>query len=231
MHSSYVVEQILQHDWTDKVGSPYLISAHTRRLILHMAEPLNFQGEVEGLRRTRGSDMGAGRQFVSDDRYIEALTLQTLIPPDRSGAMELLEEYFQSHGGRPQPPPKQAPRKRKATGEKPTPAKAQATKGVKRQKKSRCLTDDADEEDKPELALADEDEENWMPKKENWENEVVKVDTIGRDAEGGDGLYAYLHWKNGKRSKVSMELCYKKCPIKVSYVSRCLAYGSRLMMG
>lgn len=175
--------------------------------------------------------MGTRREPVRGDRCLIAVTIQRLTLPNRDGAQELLEEYFKSHGGRPKAPPKQAPRKRKSMGEKPTTAKAQAPKEVKRRRKSRGTTEDTAEEEKSEVALADEDDENWIPKKENWENEVVKVDTIVRDPDGGDGLYAYLHWKNGKRSKVSIELCYRKCPIQVSCPVQCLQMRLWLMMG
>lgn len=53
---------------------------------------------------------------------------------------------------------------------------------------------------------------DWMPKSKNWEKEVKAVDTIVRE---GDGLVAYLHWNNDKKSKVSIETCYERCPHKM----------------
>lgn len=59
-----------------------------------------------------------------------------------------------------------------------------------------------------------EEESTWVPKGKNWDKEIDSVDTIIRDQENG-GLYAFLIWNNGKRSKVSIESCYEKCPRKV----------------
>ncbi|KAJ0355084.1 hypothetical protein COL922a_014707, partial [Colletotrichum nupharicola] len=52
---------------------------------------------------------------------------------------------------------------------------------------------------------------DWVPKSKSWENEVKAVDTIVRER---DGLVAFLHWNNDKKSKVSIEMCYEKCPRK-----------------
>jgi chromobox protein 1 len=57
---------------------------------------------------------------------------------------------------------------------------------------------------------------NWAPKGKNWEREVSEVETIIRDPETGS-LMAYLEWVNGKKSRVSIEQCYEKCPMKVCY--------------
>lgn len=56
---------------------------------------------------------------------------------------------------------------------------------------------------------------DWVPKSKNWEKDILKVDTIMRDPDTGS-LMAYLHWNNGKKSRVSIEQCYEKCPMKVS---------------
>lgn len=121
----------------------------------------------------------------------------------REGAKDLLDEYYHLQGGRPEPP---APKKRKSIGDaKATPQKTEQ----KRRRKSR-----ASEEPKP-ADSKDQDVPDWVPKTKSWENEVVTVDTILREPETGM-LFAYLHWKNGKKSKVSIETCYEKCPLKVS---------------
>lgn len=57
--------------------------------------------------------------------------------------------------------------------------------------------------------------DDWVPKSSNWEKELQSVDTIIRDPED-NGLYAFILWKNGKRSRVAIESCYEKCPRKVS---------------
>ena len=60
------------------------------------------------------------------------------------------------------------------------------------------------------------DNEHWVPSKgKNWENEVVMVETIMKNDKIG-GLCGYVHWKNGRKSKVALEACKEKCPRKVS---------------
>lgn len=86
----------------------------------------------------------------------------------------------------------------------------------KRRKRSRApdneeIGPDEEEEKKPEIKKEDQ-APDWMPKSKNWEKEVKVVDTIVRE---NDGLVAYLHWNNDKKSKVSIETCYEKCPRKM----------------
>ncbi len=86
----------------------------------------------------------------------------------------------------------------------------------KRRKRSRApdneeIGPDEEEVKKPEIKKEDQ-APDWMPKSKNWEKEVKVVDTIVRE---NDGLVAYLHWNNDKKSKVSIETCYEKCPRKM----------------
>ncbi|BAE57413.1 unnamed protein product [Aspergillus oryzae RIB40] len=117
------------------------------------------------------------------------------------GAKDLVEEYYRAQGGRPEKP--QRGKRKSMTGPKQTTEKSEP----KRRRKSRAeaATETPDEDD---------DLPNWVPRSKNWENEVQSVDTILRDAETST-LIAYLHWKNGKKSKVSLETCYEKCPRKM----------------
>jgi chromobox protein 1 len=120
----------------------------------------------------------------------------------REGAEELLKEYYDSIGGRPE---KQS-KKRKAQSEtKATPDKAE----LKKPRRPNAADQDSEEDDleKP-------------PRSSNWERDVVKVETIQRDAHRG--LIAFLHWEDGKTYKVSIQQCYEKCPMKVG----CLHYFS-----
>lgn len=66
----------------------------------------------------------------------------------------------------------------------------------------------------PKQEEEDVDSPNWVPKGKSWEDKVDSVDTIIRDPKTG-GLFAFLLWTNGKRSRVSIETCYEKCPLKV----------------
>jgi chromobox protein 1 len=120
----------------------------------------------------------------------------------------VLDEYFKGLGGRPEKP---EPKKRKSMGRPPksTPEKPEPRK----RRKSRADTETDATEDKEKEK--DSQVPDWVPKSKNWENEVKAVDTIVRER---DGLVAFLHWNNDKKSKVSIEMCYEKCPRKVSVI-------------
>jgi len=126
----------------------------------------------------------------------------------REGAQEAVEEYFESIGGRPQPPGKQAPgRKRKST------SAAKSTPEPKKTKKPRGATNGTETSSK-EGAFADDDERDISP--DEWEaKDVDKVETIVPDQKGN--LYAYVQFHNGKSVKIAIEQCYGKMPMKVSY--------------
>lgn len=137
-----------------------------------------------------------------------------LIRACRDGANDVLEEYYKKTGGRPKKPtakPGPKPglgRKRKSTGDSKsvTPSATDVTEPKRRRKSAKA------EETPVETDLEMDD---WVPKSNNWEKELQSVDTIIRDPEN-NGLYAFILWKNGKRSRVSIESCYEKCPRKVS---------------
>lgn len=122
----------------------------------------------------------------------------------------MLEEYYKQIGGRPQKPAaKPGPgRKRKSTGDSKsvTPSAPSATEPKRRKRSTKT-------EDTP--VETDLEMDDWVPKSNNWEKELQSVDTIMRDPET-NGLYAFILWKNGKRSRVAIESCYEKCPRKVS---------------
>ncbi|KAJ5662014.1 uncharacterized protein N7477_009630 [Penicillium maclennaniae] len=135
----------------------------------------------------------------------------------KDGAEEVLTEYFKSIGGRPEKPAAKAGpgRKRKSMGETKTSSTPPSTEPKKRRRSSKAQ--DPAPEAEPEANVDEiEEESTWVPKGKNWDKEIESVDTIIRDQENG-GLYAYLIWNNGKRSKVSIESCYEKCPRKVSF--------------
>lgn len=133
----------------------------------------------------------------------------------REDAPDVLEEYYKKLGGRPQKPtakpgPKAGPgRKRKATADSKSVTPSATAAEPKRRRKS------AKDEETPPETEGDEDKEDWVPKGKDWDQELRTVDTIIRDPESG-GLFAFLLWNNGKRSRVSIESCYEKCPRKVS---------------
>ncbi|OQD74183.1 hypothetical protein PENDEC_c012G01820 [Penicillium decumbens] len=127
----------------------------------------------------------------------------------QEGAEQVLAEYYRSIGGRPEKPAGKAGpgRKRKSMGETKSPS-ASASAEPKRRRRSTKAQDQVPETE------ADEDNDSWVPKGKSWDQELDTVDTIIRDQDDG-GLYAMLLWKNGKRSRVSIESCYEKCPKKM----------------
>lgn len=158
--------------------------------------------EMERLRWPCRWDHGAGGEPAVCFCLAFGIRLIYQLISTREGAKDLVEEYYRAQGGRPEKP--QRGKRKSMTGPKQTTEKSEP----KRRRKSRAeaATETPDEDD---------DLPNWVPRSKNWENEVQSVDTILRDAETST-LIAYLHWKNGKKSKVSLETCYEKCPRKVS---------------
>lgn len=117
----------------------------------------------------------------------------------REGAEQVLAEYYKRIGGRPKTPAaKSGPgRKRKSMGETNSASASASAEPKKRRRSTKA------------------EEGTWVPKGHNWDKELDSVDTIIRDQDDG-ALYAFLLWNNGKRSRVSIESCYEKCPRKVS---------------
>ncbi|KAF3388523.1 Chromatin-associated protein swi6 [Penicillium rolfsii] len=133
----------------------------------------------------------------------------------KSGAKDTLDAYYKKIGGRPRknaakPAAKAAPgRKRKSTSEtKESSDSAEPTK----QKRPRKSSAPATEEPPAETAAeGEEDDLSWTPKGKDWGSHLEKVDTIIRDQDSKQ-LFAFLLWKNGKRSRVALEMCYDRCP-------------------
>lgn len=80
--------------------------------------------------------------------------------------------------------------------------------------KNETIKSDKSKSENPAETDGSDDESNWVPKGNNWDNQVKAVDTIIRDP-GNSELYALLVFTNNKRSKVLVETCYHKCPYKV----------------
>ncbi|KAL4943643.1 hypothetical protein BDV06DRAFT_131438 [Aspergillus oleicola] len=138
---------------------------------------------------------------------------QTVEPEENlDNARDVLGEYFNILGGRPEKPQK----KRKSIGRpRATKVKEESEKPEpKRRRRSRAA--DTEETDAGEEKEKEKKKEtpapDWVPKSKNWEKEVKAVDTIVRE---DGGLVAYLHWTNDRKSKVSIETCYEKCPRKM----------------
>lgn len=125
---------------------------------------------------------------------------QTLEPEENlETAKEVLDEYFKVVGGRPEKPTK----KRKSMG-----AAASTPDRTPAKKARKSLGDSMNGTPEVEKAAPE-----WIPKGKNWDKEVQVVETIVRQDD--NNLYALLHWNNGKKSKVSIQQCYEKCPQKM----------------
>ena len=104
-------------------------------------------------------------------------------------AKQLLADYHHKIGGAPQP---RAPKKRKSTAS----LKDSTTPEPKRSKRG---------------SSADDDDEGWTPKGVDWDKFVAAVETIDKDSATGK-LFAYIAWDSGKKSKVGLDICYKRLP-------------------
>ncbi|KAH8705036.1 hypothetical protein BGW36DRAFT_5972 [Talaromyces proteolyticus] len=134
---------------------------------------------------------------------------QTLEPVDGllEGATEAVEEYFSSIGGRPQPPGKQGPgRKRKSLGE----AKSTATPEPKKARKSRGKANGKDNQDtlaenNENIITADSITKDWL------EKDVQGIETIVPDEN--ENLYVYARFKDGTTAKIAIQQCYERMPM------------------
>lgn len=118
----------------------------------------------------------------------------------REGAKDILGRYYTSIGGRPsEPEANGTARKRKSNTSLDGGTGSQSAKRVKKSN-----GDDDEDETK-----------QWLPPPNKaWEDYVATVQTIERDARDKE-LYAFLEWKNGKKTKVNIGQAYKKCPMKM----------------
>lgn len=181
-----------------------------------------MNGELDDAAEEATGDRAGGDEELDDDdgeepdEYVVEAILDHKFPPDAAepfyrikwegfdskkdltwepqanlfpAAKQLLAEYHHKIGGAPQPG---GPRKRKS----PTSAKDSATPEPKRPRQG---------------TSADEDDQGWTPKGSDWDKFVTEVQTIEKDDETGK-LSAYIHWHNGKKSKIGLEVCYKKLP-------------------
>jgi chromobox protein 1 len=142
-----------------------------------------------------------------------------------------LDAYYKKIGGRPRktaakPAAKVGPgRKRKSMAEtKETSASAEPTEQKRRRKSSAPATEEPPTET---AAESEEDDLSWTPKGKDWGSHLEKVDTIIRDQDSKQ-LFAFLLWKNGKRSRVALETCYDRCPKQVSTCIQQIPKSQRL---
>lgn len=113
-------------------------------------------------------------------------------------AADVLKEYFEDIGGRPEKPEKGTKRKGRAStvkSETGTPASTKRTK-----------------------TKAEPAEKAWSPPPGSWEHEVSHIDTVEQNIDpktGKDARYAYLVWNNQKKTQHPLKHIYTKCPQKM----------------
>ncbi|KAJ5173243.1 hypothetical protein N7492_005836 [Penicillium capsulatum] len=134
----------------------------------------------------------------------------------KEGAKDVLQAYYKEIGGRPKKPAGKPGRKRKSMADDKASTSSTgpaATESKKRRKSSPKPT--SKDTATPVISEDESSEEStWVPKGKNWDKEIRSVDTIMRDPDN-QGLYAFLLWNNGKRSRVAIESCYDRCPRKM----------------
>lgn len=118
----------------------------------------------------------------------------------REGAIDVLNEYFKSIGGRPEP---------KGQKRKGRPSVSGVKSGSETPSTS---TKRAKQEKAPKVEKA------WSPPPGSWEHDVSYVDTVEemRDPKTGKlGRFVYLVWNNQQKTQHPLKHVYQKCPQKV----------------
>ncbi|OSS47083.1 hypothetical protein B5807_09830 [Epicoccum nigrum] len=114
-------------------------------------------------------------------------------------AADVLKEYFEDIGGRPEKPEKGTKRKgRASTAKSVTGTPASTTKRTK--------------------TKAEPVEKAWSPPPGSWEHDVSHIDTVEENIDpktGKDTRYAYLVWNNQKKTQHPLKHIYTKCPQKM----------------
>ena len=114
----------------------------------------------------------------------------------RSGAVEVLNEYFDSIGGRPQlgqKPKKRGRKKSSAVGGSERGTPSAPAKRIKKEKE-------------------------WSPPPGSWENDVQQIETVDENVNeltGKKERWAFVLWHNGSRTQHPLDMIYRKCPQKV----------------
>ncbi|KAJ3454889.1 hypothetical protein MRS44_013489 [Fusarium solani] len=114
----------------------------------------------------------------------------------RASGDTILNEYFDSIGGRPKPNTKR---------------RAETSKDDSGTTHKRLRRTEAQVTDESLLATT----EKWKPPLGSWEDEVEKID--GGEEDDNGKLIIYIIWKNGQETKHDAPVIYKKCPQKVAH--------------
>ncbi|EXJ95495.1 hypothetical protein A1O1_00617 [Capronia coronata CBS 617.96] len=111
-------------------------------------------------------------------------------------AAKILSQYHTDLGG---PPTARNVRKSKSKQSLRRQSSAEDSPAPKRQKRNGAST-----------ASSSEEAGSWLPRKEDWEPEVQRIDTVEKTDSGQ--LTAFILFTNGKKTKVSMDKVYRHCP-------------------
>ena len=124
----------------------------------------------------------------------------------------MVEEYFDSLGGREKVFASKGKKATTKRGRKSDIASA-STKKAKTEKKSQSRS-----------VTPKQNEEKFTPPSGSWEDEIKAVDA----AEGAEGqVQVYLTWRNGQKTQHPLETCYKRCPQKMLKFFESHLYVSR----
>ncbi|KAF3491327.1 heterochromatin protein HP1 [Arthroderma uncinatum] len=172
-----------------------------------MGDAIPFHSKEDNESQSNADDDGSQADDKDDGDESEE-------PEDVDGAKEALDEYFKKIGGQPEQPEKTT-KKRKSLAERAasTPDKPPAKRG----RKKGSVDDESQDAQDAQDAKKDgqNDLPDWVPGiGKDWDKELDSVSTIIRDPET-KVLFAFLEWKNGKKTKVSLNTCYERCPMKM----------------
>jgi chromobox protein 1 len=121
----------------------------------------------------------------------------------RETAADVLKEYFEDIGGRPEKSSKGTKRKSAAAAKSETGTPASSSK---RPKKAPSPVEKA-----------------WSPPPGSWEHDVSHIDTVEQSIDpktGKEAKFAYIVWNNQKKTQHPLKHIYTKCPQKVRELLR-----------
>jgi chromobox protein 1 len=114
--------------------------------------------------------------------------------PSSEGAVEVLSEYWEQIGGRPE-----------------------AKTGAKR-KGRKSAAPESETGTPASVAKRPRKEKEWSPPPGSWEQDVDYVETVSETIDTKTGQpqrFAYLVWNNRKKSQHPLHHIYTKCPQKM----------------
>lgn len=118
----------------------------------------------------------------------------------RESAADVLTEYYDDIGGKPEKPEKGTKRKGRASNVKSATSTPTATSK------------------RPKTTQDEPVEKAWSPPPGSWEHHVSHIDTVEQNIDpktGKEAKYAYIVWNNQKKTQHPLKHIYIKCPQKV----------------